>query len=264
MRGLSAIITILLLLPGYSSAYEKLSENEDFGWAFEMDFVDQNWRQKYPEFTDKVIHFYDWGVSSDCDGPDDIDRVEHYLARGDWEALEENCYYQRVSTIHYPQNTGSDNVDKLIKEFIYTDKHFKYYCANYIEYALNYLPPHYLSIVIVHFEAFPCSGRIRYETISFDLKTGRALTLEDIFPNLDYSIPLLEDYVLRNQLWLGHPEGDHRPLDLKMSRISLKEDGLYIIYNVHEQGTGMDGARAGFIPVADMPKLGGETKFWEQ
>ena len=193
--------------------------------------------------------------------------ITNLISEGKERELDDTCYQIHTLYIHYPQKTGNVDVDILIKEWI-SSQSFFFATPNVTTYFVSYPSPRYISVGFNH-HAFPqFIDRVQWHFLNFDLNSGLPIALEEIFPDLNHSIPLLEDYILGNQIWRGYsePGPDRGPLDLSMSRISLKEDGLYIVYNPYEQGGGWMGEaeRTGFIPIADMPKLGGEAKFWER
>lgn len=219
----------------------------------------------FPGIEDHVISYPYGGMPtfdpSNC--PVSSDEVYEMLELGQEDNLPATCYRLYTTYIHYPQNTGSKWVDKVVKDWVIE----KYGPQNpdvcVFTYTIGRPSPRYISIALSYKRYWMGgNGDGCWDIVqSYDLEKDRALALADVFPDMEHSEPLLEKYIY-TQLWPEREDFEGlNPVNMKMDRLFLDFDGLYIVYNTHEQkNTGV----IAYIPVADMPKLGGNTVFWEK
>ena len=197
--------------------------------------------------------------SSNCSLDWNTDAVYDLLATGNRELVPEECYTEFTSIIHYPA-TGIDEVDKTIKEWVENSKTSQ---AQLLIYYLARPSPQYLSVGFRQLE-YPIPERIYWTSLNFDLQDGKLLELNDFFPNVAYSEPLVADYILHKFFPYKGQKELIKMLKLTASRLILSEHGLYILYNNDRLFSYSDDIELGFIPVSDMEKLGGRTVFWQQ
>ena len=102
-----------------------------------------------------------------------------------------------MSYIHYPQDTGSEKVDRVIKSWM--EKHyalpdtgFGYPPSELRTYLIGRPSPRYISIAFCD-QWYGTENRYSqiWFVYNYDLETGRALTLTDVFPDMEHSEALL-------------------------------------------------------------------------
>jgi uncharacterized protein YecT (DUF1311 family) len=101
---------------------------------------------------------------------------------------------------------------------------------------------------------------------TYDLTTGRELTLKDLFPQklpVDALARSIVASVLQQKKARDAVIGDEKNnVDLSMDRILLTPAGMRIVYAPYEMGSYAEGEYAVDIPKQDMLKLGADPALW--
>lgn len=102
-----------------------------------------------------------------------------------------------------------------------------------------------------------------YKTGTFDLKSGRELTLKDLFPGKKAVEPALADLAIK-ALAGRVKELTEEMMDINMNRISLTPDGLRIVYSPYEIASYAEGEFFVDIPLRDLEPLGVNASLWKE
>ena len=184
--------------------------------------------------------------------------------------------------LSYPQGTGNLQVDQAIKEPV--EKYFaeaqtqaddlfsddepnRQYISTYT--YLAYRPSNnYLSIVGYDYSAMGAAhDNFFYSVNNYNLKTGKALTIADVFPEAATSLP---DYIKFVNAALDKKyerEGGHS-FDMEAAEKSVKNmvftpEGVSLIFGPYEQGSYAEGPKTIDISKNELKNLGASMIFWE-
>lgn len=105
-------------------------------------------------------------------------------------------------------------------------------------------------------------GNWVYTTISYELESGRELTLNDLLPGADEPAVALGTLVLRELRGGTVSEAEARDMDVDMARLALTPEGVRVFYAPYEIGSYADGEFIVNIPKAALLGVGAAPSLW--
>ena len=212
-----------------------------------------------------------------------------------------------VHTFYYPQGTGRQSVDLGIKNMVVAEMNKNAaeikkegFCAESEcgeescgrwpvtqTFSVHLPSPDYISVL---FEESGFTGGAHSNTVftalNFNLKTGRELTLAEVFPDPKRSLPLYWDYVYAKwcaendyKFPLHHDsmelcEGGENPdnpnlyqgaesLD-DLGRLVFSPLGATLVLGPYESGSFAAGTRTLDLPLAELLKIGASPLIWKR
>lgn len=193
--------------------------------------------------------------------------------------------------LYYPQGTGQAEVDRQLKA--YAEKKMLEYQAEAKDFlaekqehpgwkgmifAATRPSDHYLSVIF--FESGYTGGAHGYKSydiVTFDLTTGRPLTIEEVFHNPDdddeRGLGFFVNYTnaaLDRHCFELYKDSLCRPASLtieaakaSMKNLAFSPRGLIVIYGPYEQGSYAEGTKYIDIPQSDLMAWGLSDQFWK-
>lgn len=200
-----------------------------------------------------------------------------------------------ILQVFYPQGTGNAQVDKAVKEF--ADEALDSYRKDAEEFlnedqpapgpgllsrtfALTQPSPDYISVIF--FESTYLGGAHpsrSYDILSFDLKNGRRLSVDDLFPKgeddeQNRALGFLANYAnaaLDHKCLKNYKDNFCRPNSVTGDSVShslrnfaLTPDGLAVVYGPYDQGAYAEGSKYLDIPKAELISWGAPDIFWSK
>jgi hypothetical protein len=190
--------------------------------------------------------------------------------------------------VFYPQNTGSEAVDRILKDL--SEKAMADYEAMagaFVEekpehpgtisrtYAALRPSPDYLAVVFCEYiDEAGAHPNWRYEAFNFDLKKGRILTIGDIFPDGEKTQGFFVNHVnaALDRKCLADENGrgcsphtvDMDDARRDIDKLILTPSGLTVLYSPYDQGPYSDGAKFTDIGREELAAWGAPDVFWNK
>jgi len=208
-------------------------------------------------------------------------------------------------TLYYPQGLGHPEVDRLVEKavterfeedlatmrdngFCDRDSCGALSCGAWEDnqaFAVYSPSPGYVS-VFLNENSFTggAHGNINYHSLNFNLQSGKPLTLTDLFPEPERSVPLYWTYIYKS--WCLHSEykfplhsQDFQPCGVEdgseggdsypnaeeiedLGRLIFTPAGLSLILEPYESGSYASGTAVVDIPLEELVKMGASLSIW--
>lgn len=190
--------------------------------------------------------------------------------------------------VAYPQNTGHEKVDQDLKAYAeealarhteaaqaFTARQQAHPGLRSTTCLISRSIERFMSVIFFQYvDEVGAHPYWQFETISYDLKTGRRLTVKDVFRDTDdglltpgFFVNYVNAALDRQCLDEGY---DCRPSDLTVAKVSqnthrnlvLTPQGVAAIFNPYDLGPWVEGVKRLNIPKQEMADWGVRDAFW--